>query len=739
MAEPALDPNEKPHEQLQPVEAHLTEEKATGTTGGETLDHHHEQQTQPNEQESPVVVAAATGEDSPVAPRDGPALQPAPAVAPSAVEETRPVIGASRRVRTIEPTSGVDLRIAQSGLAAENPITVPTMMRNSVSKTPDRAALCYKDEGNWKSISYTEYYRLCVAAAKAFLKLGLEPFHGVGILGFNSPEWLISNLGAIFAGGIAAGVYTTNSPEACQFIAHDCKANIIVVENQKQLDKILQVRDQLPHLKAIVQYKGKLSQQYPNVLEWDQFMELGKDVDDSVIEEMIKAQRPDQCALLVYTSGTTGNPKGVMLSHDNLTWTCKSICETCKELSIGEHTIVSYLPLSHIAAQLLDVYTSIYKSITIYFADPDALKGSLVNTLKEVKPTGFLGVPRVYEKIKERMEESAAGISGLKKTLVRWAKEKGLAGNRNREQNLPLPWGWWFANKLVFKNVREALGFSNCRIFMSGAAPINKEVVEFFMCLNIPILEVYGMSESSGPHTINVFSPGGWKLGSAGRVIEGCELKIGSPDSNGDGEVLFRGRHVFMGYLNSEEKTVEAIDDEGWLHSGDVGRVDKDGFLFITGRIKELLITSGGENIPPIIIEDCIKKELPFLSNVMVIGDRRKFLACVVTIKVEVNPESGEPTDVLTPHARRTIEQIGSQCTKVSEIIETKDAAIFKAIQDGLDRANKHATSNAQAVQKWHLLPVDFSVIGDELGPTLKLKRRIVLQKYADVIDAMYA
>ena len=171
MAEPALDPNEKPHEQLQPVEAHLTEEKATGTTGGETLDHHHEQQTQPNEQESPVVVAAATGEDSPVAPRDGPALQPAPAVAPSAVEETRPVIGASRRVRTIEPTSGVDLRIAQSGLAAENPITVPTMMRNSVSKTPDRAALCYKDEGNWKSISYTEYYRLCVAAAKAFLKV----------------------------------------------------------------------------------------------------------------------------------------------------------------------------------------------------------------------------------------------------------------------------------------------------------------------------------------------------------------------------------------------------------------------------------------------------------------------------------------------------------------------------------------------------------------------------------------
>eukprot|EP00731_Ephydatia_muelleri_P030993 Em0022g507a len=339
----------------------------------------------------------------------------------------------------------------------------------------------------------------------------------------------------------------------------------------------------------------------------------------------------------------------------------------------------------------------------------------------------------------EQMQEASAGITGFQKTIATWAKDKGVQGNRNREQNLPLPWGWWFADKLFFGRVQEALGLGRCHIFLSGAAPIREQVVEYFMGVNIPILEIYGMSESTGSHSVNFLGGGRWRVGSAGRALNGVETKIESPDVNSEGEILFRGRHVFMGYLNSEEKTLEAIDDEGWLHSGDVGRIDKDGFLFVSGRLKEMISSSNGTKISPILVENAIKREVPFLSHVMVLGDQRDYLICLVTIKVEADSRTGDPTDKLTPHAQRLVKQLGSSCTSVATIIETKDRAVFQAIQEGLDRANRSAASDAHIVQKWTLLPVDFSVSGNELGPTLKLKRQVVLLKYADTIDAMYA
>ncbi|KAL5460257.1 hypothetical protein EMCRGX_G033688 [Ephydatia muelleri] len=646
----------------------------------------------------------------------------------------------SRKVRSTDPSVGVKRAIDNAtGVAACPPITVGERFKSTVSRAPDRPALCYKEAEEWREVTYGQYYALCMATAKSLLKLGLQPYSGVAILGFNSPEWMIASLGAIFAGGIAAGIYTTNSPEACQFVAHDCKANVLVVEDGQQLQKILQIRDQLPHLKAIVQYKGKLSQQYPNVLEWDQFMELGKDVDDSVIEEKIKAQRPEQCALVVYTSGTTGNPKGVMLSHDNLTWMTTCLSEMAGDNSFGVDKVVSYLPLSHIAAQISDLHLAIHHGGTVYFAQPDALKGNLLSTLRDVQPTVFLGVPKVYETIMEHMIEASRSITGFKRKVSLWAKQKGLQGNRHRELNRALPWGWWLADQVLFKRVREALGLNQCRVFFSGAASLSRDTVEYFMGVNIPILELYGMSESTGSHSVNLMGGGRWRVGSAGQALVGTEMKIHCPDENGDGEILLRGRHVFMGYLNCEQKTVEAIDDEGWLHTGDVGRVDRDGFLTIMGRIKELIFTFGGTTISPVVVENVVKKEIPFLNHVMLIGDRRHFLVCLLTIKTIINADTGEPTDVLAPQAQRAIEQLGSPCTRVSQIIETKDRAVFTAIQQGLDRVNNRETSNAHRIHKWSILPVDFSVAGDELGPTLKVKRQVVLQKYADTIEDIYA
>ena len=248
------------------------------------------------------------------------------------------------------------------------------------------------------------------------------------------------------------------------------------------------------------------------------------------------------------------------------------------------------------------------------------------------------------------------------------------------------------------------------------------------------------MSENTGPHTINRPDAGYWRSGSVGRPVEGMEVKIGSPDENGEGEILMRGRDVFMGYLGMEDKTVETIDDDRWLHSGDIGKLDKDGFLYVTGRIKELIITAGGENIPPVPIENAIKASVPFLSNVMVVGDKRKYLTCLVTLKCVVNLDTGEPTDELLTEAKQALAELGCNFTTVSEVRAAGDEKVHKAIMDGLKRYNEtQAISNAQKVQKYYLLESDFSVPGGELGPTLKLKRFAVVKKFAEQIESMYS
>ncbi|XP_030048652.1 long-chain-fatty-acid--CoA ligase ACSBG2 isoform X2 [Microcaecilia unicolor] len=629
----------------------------------------------------------------------------------------------------------VRLRMDETRYGSEPPVTVHQLFQQAVQQYGDWPALAVKKDGQWETITYLQYYQSCQTAAKGFLKLGLQPYHGVGIIGFNAPEWFFSSIGAIMAGGFSAGIYTTNSPEACQYVADTCAANVLVVENHHQLTKILQIQDHLPHLKAIIQYHDDLKEKRPNLYTWKEFMQLGSDVPDSQLDEIMASQKANQCCTLIYTSGTTGNAKAVMLSHDNLTWTVKSVG---KILEVGPHeVIVSYLPLNHIAAQFQDIWVPIASGGTTYFAEPDAIKGSLVTTLQEVHPTILLGVPRVWEKIHEKMTALSSKSSLIQRTVAAWAKSIGLQASYNRMNgNNYVPWGYTLANILVFKRVAAALGLDRCTRCLTGGAPISKDTLEYFMSLNMPLLELYGMSECSGPNTVS--SQTAFHITSCGKEIPGSSIRIDKPDEDGNGEICFWGRHVFMGYLNMKDLTEEAIDNQGWLHSGDFGKHDEHGFLYITGRIKELIITSGGENIAPAIIEERLKEEVPIISNAMLIGDRRKFLSMLLTLKCKIDPGSGDTLDELAPEAIHFCQELGSTATRVSEVISSKDEAVYKAIQEGMDRVNRRAVSNAQKVQKWTILSKDFSIIGGELGPTMKLKRPVVLKMYKNEIEDFY-
>ncbi|KAF5902535.1 long-chain-fatty-acid--CoA ligase ACSBG1 [Clarias magur] len=634
---------------------------------------------------------------------------------------------------TTEASGSVRLRIDDN--CPQEPITVHQMFMTSVQKYGSLFALATKKKGKWEKITFSKYYQCCRMAAKSFLKLGLERFHSVAILGFNSPEWFFSAVGAVFAGGIMTGIYTTNSPEACHHVASDSRANIIVVENQKQLDKILQIKDKLPHLKAIVQYSGPLAEKLPNLYSWEEFMSLGLEIPEKILDDIISSQKANQCCVLIYTSGTTGMPKGVMLSHDNITWTSHHVSRAgdMQPAEIKQESIVSYLPLSHIAAQIYDLWTGIQWGELVFFAQPDALKGSLIETLKEVNPSSHMGVPRVWEKIMEKIKEAVSHCGYIKKKLLTWAMSVGLKANQRDEERSIL---FTLADTLVLEKLCAELGFSCCEKFFSGAAPLGNDTVQFFLGLNIRLNEAYGMSESSGPHFMS--GPNVYKRLSCGKVVPGCRYKLVNIDTDGVGEVCLWGRTIFMGYLNMEDKTKETLDEDGWLHSGDLGKTDEDGFLYITGRIKELIITAGGENVPPVPIEDAVKKELPIISNAILIGDKRKFLSMLLTIKCVTNAETMEPTDDLTSDTVEYFQHHSIGATKVSDVTGGKNQVVNQIVQEGIDRVNAKANSNAQRIQKWMILGKDFSVLGGELGPTMKLRRSFVLKMYHNEIENFY-
>ena len=435
---------------------------------------------------------------------------------------------------------------------------------------------------------------------------------------------------------------------------------------------------------------------------------LAEQVPEEELEARIKAQKPDDVCTLIYTSGTTGNPKGVMITHTNLTWTAQSTIEMSSGTS--DDRVISYLPLSHIAEQIVSLHSPMQMGGCTSFAESLDLLG---DNLREVRPTLFLAVPRVWEKIQAKMVAAGQASPPIRKKIAAWARKQGLAGGYAAQQGKPQPLFFGLADTLVFSKVREKLGLDRCRLQLTSAAPISLDTLEFFLSLGIPICEVYGMSECSGPATVSL--PEAYHTGKVGTCLPGGELRIAE-----DGEILIRGPHVFMGYLKNEAATVEAIDDQGWLHSGDIGEIDAHGYLKITDRKKDIIITAGGENIAPQLLEGKIKA-IPAVSQAVVIGDKRKYLTALVTL----DPEKLD----------NELTNAGSAASGSSEAAAC--AQMLSYLQTQLDEINK-SLARVQTIKKFTILPEDFSIEGGELTPTMKVKRKVVNSKYESEINSMY-
>lgn len=582
-----------------------------------------------------------------------------------------------------DPNAEMPIRLAQTGVAAMTPVTLAAVFDRAVALHGDKEALRVERGGDWKTMTWKQYHAEARRAACGFMSFGVQQHDCVNIIGFNSPEWFIAEMGTILAGGKAAGVYTTNEPPVCQYVAEHSEAKVVVLEDQKQLDKYLTFRDKLPMLQAVIMWNAEVptavnADGKAPVLSWSGFLSCGTSISPTELDARIALIKPGHCASLIYTSGTTGNPKAVMMSHDNLIFESVAVWAHAfeafpeKEKPDGIR-VLSYLPLSHVAAQMIDVIFPIVctsalagdvlkKDLTrhyetVYFARPDALKGTLKLSLVACRPTLFLGVPRVWEKIRETMMEVGRSTTGVKKVLATWAKEHSAAAAKERQLGGSgrRSVAYLVARAVILKKIKEALGLDACLMALTGAAPLAANIMEYFASLDIDLLEVYGMSESTGGTTLN--TPLLHQFGSVGPPVGPIEVKIDhvpGRDNEGEGEVCYRGRSIMMGYMKDPVKTKEAIDADGWLHSGDVGAMSTDGnhMLRITGRLKELIITAGGENIAPVPIEDKVKQTCPAVSNAMMIGDKRKYNVMLLTVKTELNTETGISTGALVGDAR---------------------------------------------------------------------------------------
>jgi len=585
--------------------------------------------------------------------------------------------------------------------------SIPRRLFEQARNRPEAPAFYAKIGGAYKPTRYREYAAIVRRAARALRALGVGPGKATCILGFNRPEWVIFHVATMAAGGAAAGIYTSCSAEEVAYIVNHAEAPVVLVENQAQFDKIKRETDKLPLLKHVVLMQGAPKIDDPRALSWDEFLAKGEGVADSVIDETVDAIEPAGLATLIYTSGTTGPPKGVMLSHRNLSWTA-GIARQLVDSRPDERTL-SYLPLAHIAEQMFTVHGAITTGYTVYFAES---LDKVPENLKEVEPTLFFGVPRIWEKFQMGIAGKMAQATGAKKVIAERALAVGHAvadaRNRGEEPSLLLKAQHRLFDKLVYSKVKAAVGFGKIRVCVSGAAPIAKEVIEFFAGLDVVIHEVYGQSEDTGPTSFNRI--GKTKFGTVGPVIPGCEVKIAD-----DGEILVKGPNVFLGYYKEPEATAETLKD-GWLCSGDLGAIDAEGFLSITGRKKEIIITSGGKNITPANIEGALKNH-PLVSEAVVIGDRRKFLTAVLTL----DPDAAQKfckergiTDV--PH--------------LSSIVREE-------VQKAVDQVNA-TLAKVETIKKFTILPRSFTVETGELTPSLKVKRRIVAKNFADEIEAMY-
>lgn len=585
--------------------------------------------------------------------------------------------------------------------------TIPQAFKIRVQTVGDKNVLAAKKgarDGPWTKWTWKQYYAEVRNVAKALMALGCKHHEAVNVLAFNSPEWFFVAMGGVFAGTTPAGIYITNNGPSCEYIINHSKAKVVFVDNDGQLQKILSVRTNCPTLTAIVHWGPDCPKDgsVPGLMSWGAFVALASKVSDKELDARIDSMLPDSACYLSYTSGTTGPPKAVMYSHDNVLWGMKYLFKvvTTNAVNFGlDEREISYMPLSHIAGnlQLLGaICLPPNHNSEVYFAFPDAMAGSLPGTIMEVRPTHFLGVPRVWEKLAVGLQANAAAKPELKKNSKAW---------------------------------KASIGLDQIKCATTGAAPIDPQLLEFYDSIMVDIFEVYGMTENTAYSHYS--KRGQRKIGSVGPAL--TDENSGAKLAKGSKEICTWSRGVMMGYMYNPQKSLETFDEEGFLRTGDVGEV-KDGFTFITGRIKEMLITGGGENVAPVVLELVIKERLPALSNVTMVGDKQKYLIALLTLKLEPDGKGGF-LDKLAPEAKA----VDPTCTTFADVEKSK---VWKAYLDkGIEDANKVAISRVQWTRKYKLIPGDFSpVVGPmpELTPTMKLKRDVVMKKYENEIKATY-
>ena len=589
--------------------------------------------------------------------------------------------------------------------------TIVDRIARNARERGDRPSIWHREGDVWKSMSWAEYHQAARDFAGALLALGYEPGWGVAIISNNSAAWLIADVGAMIARAVPAGIYQTSTADQVAYVAAHCGARVVVVEDASQWEKLASEREALPDLKKVVVVQGAAEIDDPMVVDFEAFCEEGRTHADAVDARFSEIEDGD-LATLIYTSGTTGTPKGVMLSHRNLAHTAGSALKAVGKLD-QDDCMVSYLPLSHIAEQMFSIHLPATTGFPIWIAERIEL---LKETLQVARPTVFMGVPRVWEKFQRALEIKLGEATGPKAWIVGWARKVGAeVGPTIVEHGTASGWDgvrYAIAKRLFFDKLAEQLGLDRLRIAVSGAAPIGRDVIDFFVSCGVIIHEVYGQSEDCGPTSFNRPLPGQRRLGTVGMPFPGTEVRIAE-----DGEILVRGDNVFLGYFKNPEATSEALVD-GWLHSGDIGEL-VDGYLRITDRKKDLIVTAGGKNVAPQHLEKLLKRDA-VIGQAVVIGDRRKFLSALITIDAEgagaAAGANGWPTDV--------------------EALATH-AGFREHIQRAVDETNGELARYEQ-IKKFSILAHDFTVETGELTPTQKVRRRVVGEKYAKQIEAMY-
>lgn len=576
-------------------------------------------------------------------------------------------------------------------------------------ENPDKVAYRHKDGDTWIPLTWKQSYDINKRIAKSLIALGVQKGDKVNILSHTRLEWSQCDLATVSIGAVTVGIYPTNLADECAYIINHSEGVVLFVENREQLEKVLSVRNDLPKLRHIIIIDGSVGENEP-AMTWQQFWDKADETTEKVCMERTEAVQPEDLATIVYTSGTTGVPKGAMLTHNNILFSSWNVCE-CLPINAEMETVM-FLPLAHIFARLT-VYSAMRARLIVAFAQSVQ---TLVEDIKEVQPHFFASAPRVYEKIYEKVTSDVQLAGGMKKKIFDWALATGYAVSKLLQNHQPIPGGLRIKNsiahKLVFSKLHKALG-GRIQTCVSGAAPLNKDIAEFFHAFGILILEGIGMTENTSFTNVNRVDR--YKFGSVGLLGDKIEEKLAE-----DGELLCRGPHVMAGYYKDPEGTAEAIDEDGWLHTGDICTIDNDGFLYVTDRKKDLIITSGGKNIAPQRIERIIRSS-HFVSQVLAIGDKRKFVSALVSLN--------------RPDVEIWATQHGMDIGEWDEFVQTQ--AVQNLIQSEIDRCNRELASY-ETVKKFRIIPHEFSIDSGEMTPTLKLKRNVITANYKSLIDSMY-